>query len=361
MGQYSDRRANSGGCGNCKSDAEHKQRVDPREALLLETAPLPNFQGMLISQVHRALAAAFTFTCLFGGAVAASAEADPTLHAHNVAGGDAAHHGTEAASSGVSPSPYVLFEIPGTDIPVTNSMVMSWVISLILIVVIRAMVGKPKMVPGRGQAIVENLLGGIRGILAPIVGRRMIGPTFPILIGFFVFILIHNWSGLLPGVGAFGYYDDHGHLRYWMRPGNADLNMTLALAIIHFVAWIWFTMRYAGPKVLAYDIFGNKADPNGVPRLIYVGLFGVFLLVGVIEVISILFRNVSLPFRLFGNVFGGENLLTSMTGLVGWIVPVPFYFLEVLIGFVQALVFTLLVAVYIGLICNHGDHEEHAH
>jgi len=83
--------------------------------------------------------------------------------------------------------------------------------------------------------------------------------------------------------------------------------------------------------------------------------------VGLIEIVSILFRPVSLSFRLFGNVFGGENLLANMTSLISWIVPVPFYFLEILIGAVQAFVFTLLTAVYIGLICNHGDDGEHAH
>ena len=85
-----------------------------------------------------------------------------------------------------------------------------------------------------------------------------------------------------------------------------------------------------------------------------------FFGVGIIEVISILFRLVSLTFRLFGNIFGGENLLTSMHGIFAYILPVPFYFLEMLIALIQALVFTLLVAVYIGLICNHGDEEEHA-
>ncbi|MCH2615121.1 MAG: F0F1 ATP synthase subunit A, partial [Opitutales bacterium] len=77
------------------------------------------------------------------------------------------------------------------------------------------------------------------------------------------------------------------------------------------------------------------------------------------EIISIIFRPISLSFRLFGNVFGGENLLHSMTGLFKWGLPIPFYFLELLIGLVQALVFTLLVSVYIGLICNHGDEEHH--
>jgi F-type H+-transporting ATPase subunit a len=112
------------------------------------------------------------------------------------------------------------------------------------------------------------------------------------------------------------------------------------------------------------DLFGNKADKNEIPALIYYPLFLIFFGVGLIEVISIAFRPVSLSFRLFGNVFGGENLLHSMSAITPWILPVPFYFLELLIGFVQALVFTLLVSVYIGLICAHGDdhHEgDHGH
>ncbi|NDV62171.1 F0F1 ATP synthase subunit A [Puniceicoccales bacterium CK1056] len=241
-------------------------------------------------------------------------------------------------------------------------MVMSWAISLIIIVGVRLMVKKPTLIPSAGQAVVENMLGGIRDIMEPIVGKSMIKKTFPLLIALFTFILIQNWSGMLPGVGAFGFYDEHEHLKYWMRPGNADLNMTIALALVSAVfAWTYFVFRYAGLKVLIYDLFGNKADPKEVPKVIYVLLFPIFFMVGMIEVVSILFRPVSLSFRLFGNVFGGENLLANMTSLASWIVPVPFYFLEILIGAVQALVFTLLTAVYIGLICNHGDDEEHAH
>ena len=262
----------------------------------------------------------------------------------------------------VSLSPYKLTEDTLFGLPITNSMVMSWVISLCIILLIRLLVGKPQMIPAAGQAVVENLLVGIRDIMEPIVGKQLIGKVFPLLIGFFTFILMHNWSGLLPGVGAFGFKDDHGHIVYWMRPGNADLNMTVALAIISAtVGWGYFVLRYAGIKLLIFDLFGNKADPKEVPKAIYILLFPVFFGVGLIEVISILFRNVSLSFRLFGNVFGGENLLASMTDMVGWFVPIPFYFLEILIGGVQALVFTLLTAVYIGLICNHGDDEEHAH
>lgn len=261
---------------------------------------------------------------------------------------------------GVSLYAYPLFDLWG--IPITNAIVTSWVISLFIIITFRLVVKKPQLIPSKGQAIVENLIEGIRGIVVPIVGKKVAKVAFPLLIGFFTFILIHNWSGLLPGVGTFGFWEGEGtnrHLTYFFRPANADLNMTLALAIVSFVAWLYITLRYAGIKVLAADLFGNKADKNETHAALYFGLFGIFFAVGLIEVISIIFRPISLSLRLFGNVFGGENLLTNITGLIGWIVPAPFYFLEMLVGLVQALVFTILVSVYIGLICNHegGDHS----
>lgn len=264
-----------------------------------------------------------------------------------------------AEGSAVSPYAYELLRVGG--FPLTNAMVTSWVISLLLILVVRLALGRrPSLVPGRGQAVLESIVEGVKGLIEPIVGSRMVGPTFPLLAGLFVFILIQNWSGLLPGVGNFGSPAADGSLKYWMRPGNADLNMTLALALCTTIAWLYFILRYAGLRAIAYDLFGNKADRREIPGVIYFFLFFVFGFVGLIEVVSILFRPVSLSFRLFGNVFGGENLLTGMTDLVHWVIPVFVYFLELLIGFVQALVFTLLSAVYIGLICNH-DSGEHAH
>ena len=290
-----------------------------------------------------------------------------------------------AEGSGVSPYAYRLTEVFG--LPVTNAMITSWVFSLLIIFVFRLVAAKPKLIPTGPQVVVESLVEGIRDMISPIVGRHMVRPTFPLLVGFFTFILIQNWSGLLPGVGAFGIREG-GHLTYFYRPANTDLNMTLALAIVSFVAWFYFILRYAGPKAIMYDLFGNKAEKNDVPVIMFYILMVIFFLVGFIEIISILLRLVSLSFRLYGNMFGGENLLTSIinmvtgawygilaigvedgffVGMFKWmgrgiatIVPVPFYFLETLIGLVQALVFTLLVAVYIGLICNHGD-EEHAH
>ena len=262
-------------------------------------------------------------------------------------------------NGGVSPSADELTEI--YHMPITNSMVTSWVFSIAIILVFRWATGRPRLIPGRGQAIVESLIEGLRELIAPIVGRRMVKPTFPLLMGFFTFILLHNWSGLLPGVGSFGIYADD-QFKYLYRPANTDLNMTLALSIVSFLAWGYFVMRYAGPRVLVHDLFGNKAEKEDTPATMYYLLFLVFFAVGIVEVISILLRLVSLSFRLYGNMFGGENLLVSIMDMAPWWLPIPlpFYLLETLIGLVQALVFTLLVAVYIGLICNH-EGEEHAH
>jgi F-type H+-transporting ATPase subunit a len=266
-----------------------------------------------------------------------------------------------AEGSGVETAATPLFTIG--PLPVTNSMVTSWVVALALIIVIRLAIRRPKLIPTRAQAIVENLVQGILDLTSPIVGSKVALPTFPLLISLFTFILIQNWSGLFPGVGTI-YMADHktGDWMELIRPGNADLNGTLALAAVAIAGWFYFIMRYAGPVLVLKDIFGNKADKREVPAVIYYPLFVIFFLVGIIEVVSIAFRPISLSLRLFGNVFGGESLMHAMSGMQKWGLPAPFYFLELLIGFVQAFVFTLLVSVYIGLICNHADdhHEEHA-
>ena len=269
-----------------------------------------------------------------------------------------------AAGDGVKVTADKITSIGG--LPISNSMVTSWIISLLLIIFIKILVGKPQLIPTKGQLILESVIGGIRGIIEPIVGKKVFFPSFWLLSGLFFFILIQNWSGLLPGVGTIGYgHADEDHFKIskpLIRPGNADLNMTLALALVANLFWVYFIVKFAGLKAIVKDWFGNKADKSEVSSLIFGFLGVIFLAVGFIEVVSILFRPVSLTFRLFGNVFGGESLLHSMFYLVPqlkWILPVPFYFMEVLIGLVQALVFMLLISVYIGLICNHDEGEHH--
>ena len=265
------------------------------------------------------------------------------------------------ANEGVSQKAENLFEIGG--FPVSNSVLTTWIIALLIVVAVRVLVGTPKIIPSRGQALVEDMASGLRNSLEPIVGKSMIGKVFPTLCGFFIFILLMNWSGLLPGVGTLK-YNEGGHWIDAIRPATSDLNTTFALSIVSFAAWTYFVLRYAGFKVLIFDLFGNKSDRNEVGWPMWIMLSFIFLGVGGIEVVSITFRLISLSFRLYGNVFGGENLIHSLGGIAPYVVPALAGLLEVLVGLIQAFVFTLLSAVYIGLICNHeGGHadEEHAH
>ncbi|MFP4157385.1 MAG: F0F1 ATP synthase subunit A [Opitutales bacterium] len=238
-------------------------------------------------------------------------------------------------------------------------MVTTWAISILLIIGVRLWVGRPQLIPAKGQAVIESLIDGLRGLLEPIVGKKAFPMTFPLLIGLFLYILVHNWSGLFPGVGAFGLVDDQGNLKYWMRPANADLNSTLGMALVAMAAWLFISLKVSEPKFFLWELFGNKANKEETPKAIFLVLIPIFIGVGLIEMVSIAFRPVSLSFRLYGNVFGGENLLTSMTSIAPYIVPSLFYFYEVLVGVVQAMIFTLLIAIYVGLMTNHD--EDHAH
>jgi len=263
---------------------------------------------------------------------------------------------TPLAAEGVAPSAAKLVDF-GHGWAITNSMVTGWAISLLLVGLIMWLVGKPAIIPSKGQAVFESLLEALKEIFEPIVGKRAFPTAFPILVTFFVFILFHNWMGLIPGVGTLGWghdIDGHFHLtRPFIRPHNADFNGTIALALISFGAWAIIVFKFAGPKVIMMDLFGNKADKNETPGWLYPILSLVFMAVGLIEVFSIAIRPFTLSVRLFGNVFGGENLLHG-TGFI-----FVFYFMELLVGVIQALVFTLLTSVYIGLLCNHegGEHD----
>ena len=252
---------------------------------------------------------------------------------------------------GVSPRAEPLF----LNNTVTNSILTGWVFSGIMVAVLIWMVGKPSINPGKGQALMEALITALRDLFEPIVGKKAFPAAFPLLATLFIFILLNNWSGLIPGVGTIGWHAADGHFTPLVRPFTSDFNGTIALALLSFGAWLIIVFKFAGPKVLFLDLFGNKADKSETPGWLYPILTLVFLVVGCIEVFSIFIRPFTLSVRLFGNVYGGENLLHG-TGFF-----FIFYFLELFVGLIQATVFTLLSAVYIGLICNHGDDHDEGH
>jgi F-type H+-transporting ATPase subunit a len=242
---------------------------------------------------------------------------------------------------------------------ITSSMITGWIVSALLVIFVLWLIGKPSVVPSKGQAVIESLMEALRDIFEPIIGKRAFPTAFPLLITFFIFILFHNWMGLIPGVGTIGWgHDVDGHfhmMRPLIRPFNSDFNGTIALALISFGAWAIVVLKFAGPALIAKDLFGNKADKAETPGWLYPILSIVFLIVGLIEVFSIAIRPFTLSVRLFGNVFGGENLLHGTSFFF------VFYFMELLVGLIQALVFTLLTAVYMGLLVNHGDDHDAAH
>jgi F-type H+-transporting ATPase subunit a len=218
-----------------------------------------------------------------------------------------------------------------------------------------------KLVPSGLQNFVEWLVEALYSFLEGILGAHLVKRTFWFFATIFILILFTNWAGLIPGVGTISVLVEGGHKVPLLRGGNADLNMTLAMAVIFFVLWTYWALSENGLRGFVGHIFGAKGKFEGLMKVF---MILIFLFVGVLEAISILFRPVSLSLRLFGNIFAGENILEAMMQVVpkwlAWLPPLPFYFLELLVGLIQALVFTLLTAVFLRLICEHDHSEEHA-
>jgi F-type H+-transporting ATPase subunit a len=241
--------------------------------------------------------------------------------------------------------------------PVTNSMVVSWIVALGLIIFAQVATRKMKQVPEGAQNLLEWLVESLYGFLEGIIGPHLVKRTFWFFATIFIFILSANWLGLIPGVGTMGWGHETSHGfkidQPFFRGANADVNLTLAMALVFFACWIVWALREVGPVGFLKELFAPKGESTGALKVL---LVVVFFVVGCLEIISILFRPVSLSFRLYGNIFAGENMLETMANLVpgfGWLLPVPFYFLELLVGLVQALVFTLLTAVFTLLMCQH--------
>jgi F-type H+-transporting ATPase subunit a len=221
-----------------------------------------------------------------------------------------------------------------------------------------------KTVPTGAQNFWEWLVESLYNFLEGIIGRELVKKTFWFFATIFIFILFTNWAGLIPGAGTVGW----GHVdpatgafridRPLFRGANADLNMTSAMAAIFFVLWLIWALQANGIGGFLMHLFGPKGETSGVLKILMVV---VFFLVGWLEIIGILFRPISLSFRLFGNIYAGESILDVMSHMVpylAWLLPIPFYFLEILVGFVQALVFMLLTAIFTLLIAQHSPGEE---
>jgi F-type H+-transporting ATPase subunit a len=264
---------------------------------------------------------------------------------------------------GVSPKPLVLAHVG--DFPITNSMVLSWVVALGLIVFAQIATRNIQLIPAGAQNFWEWLVESLHNFLEGIIGPALVKRTFWFFATIFIFILFSNWFGLIPFVGTVGWNvaqpDGTTEFHPWFRGINADLNMTLGMALVFFACWIYWALQSNGPIGFLKHLFAPKGETTGPLKLL---MAVIFFAVGFLEIFSILFRPISLSFRLYGNIFAGENMLDAMAKLVpglSWLLPVPFYFMELLVGVVQALVFMLLTAVFTMLIMPHDEGHEKAH
>lgn len=244
------------------------------------------------------------------------------------------------------------------DFPITNSLLTSWVAVILIIILSLVIRAKNSKIPGKLQSLVESIFEGAFGLMDMVTNDRAKSKkVFPVVFSVFVFVLLNNWLGLLPGVGSITY----NHLPL-LRGGTADLNTTLALGLISVIAANVFGVMVVGAWSYFNKFINIKAIleiPRKIKKEPTIALVNpINFFVGMIEIISEVAKVASLSFRLFGNIFAGEVLLASISAIFAFGLPLPFMFLEIIVGVIQALIFAVLTLVYF-TIASTAHSEEH--
>ena len=235
-------------------------------------------------------------------------------------------------------------------IPLTNTLLMSWVSLGVLVLIALIVGGRIKLVPSRFQTILEELFGYVYDyITETLESRDMARKFFPLLITIFLFIFTSNMLEFIPGVGSIGFFSAGGGPSSGgqafvplFRSANTDLNVTLALALISFLV-IEITGILAVGAIKYGGKFLNVHSPMG-------------FVIGIIEFFSELARLVAFSFRLFGNIFAGEVLIAVAIYFLPYLGPVPFMAFEVFVGFIQAAIFSLLTLFFIKIAIMEPSH-----
>ncbi|MBU0649288.1 F0F1 ATP synthase subunit A [Patescibacteria group bacterium] len=262
----------------------------------------------------------------------------------------------------ISLAPETIFNVAGFS--VTNSLLNSWMTVIILIICAVVLFKKIKQVPKGMQNVFEMIIEAVFGVMDSVTGSREKSTKFfPLVFTLFIFILINNWLGILPGVGSIGYvamHEGHGVFVPFLRGATADLNTTLSLALLAVIGsnllgfitvGVW---KYFNKFISVKELISIPRKVLKDPSVLIVNPIKFF--VGLIEIISEIAKVASLSFRLFGNVFAGEVLLASIAVIFAWILPVPFMFLEILVGLIQALIFSMLTLVYLSVATTAEEH-----
>lgn len=221
--------------------------------------------------------------------------------------------------------------------PISNTMLTAWIAILIVVGFSYLATRRASIIPSKLQNFFEWIIEELLSVVDSVMGDRKITERFfPLIATIFIFVLSTNWLGLLPGFGSIGFYEISEGSRHFIpffRSTNADLNTTIALAVISV-----FSIQIAGIAALGFFGYAKKF-------ISFRSVMG--FAVGILELVSEVTKLISFSFRLFGSVFAGEVLLIVMAFLVPYILPLPFIALEVFIGFIQAFVFSLLTTVFI--------------
>ena len=222
-------------------------------------------------------------------------------------------------------------------IVITNTLLTSWVVMGVIILVAFLGTRKVVLVPGKFQNFLELIVEGLFNLSNTVwEDTKKAKKYFSLLATFFIFILLSNWFGLLPGIGSIGFFENKEGVEQFvpiLRSVNSDLNATLSWAIISV-----FLVQVFGIVGMGFFKYSKKFINPSNP---------VNFFVGILEIVSEFAKIISFSFRLFGNVFAGEVLLVIITALAPFVIPLPFYGLEIFVGFIQALVFTALTLVFI--------------
>lgn len=227
--------------------------------------------------------------------------------------------------------------------PVTNTLINTLFVDAILISISIAVKRHMALIPNLFQNAAETVIETFYNLTESIAGARA-SKIFPFFASFFIFILLANWSGLIPGVGSIGFFEGK-KLVPILRSSTSDINTTLALALVSAVATHALSIRTIGLR----DYLSR-----------YFSLNPINLFVGILEIISEITKIISLSFRLFGNIFAGEVVLFTVSTIFAFLFPLPFLFLEIIVGFVQALVFSMLTMAFMAILTtpHHEAKEE---
>ncbi len=234
--------------------------------------------------------------------------------------------------------------------PVTNAFFIGLLVSFILIVATQLVVRRKRLVPRGLQNVFELVLEGLLSLIEGVTqDKAQAKKFFPLIVTIFLFVLLSNWVGLLPGMGTVGLAHgegEHATIIPFLRSTSADLNFTMALSLIAVL-----TTQFTGIAALGVVRYGKKflVSPFHKP-------YGLGTFMGLLELISEFAKFLSFSFRLFGNIFAGEILLTVMLHLVPYFLPLPFLFLEIFVGFIQAVVFAMLTLVFMKMATLEAEH-----